>query len=79
MSENPTEPKPKKEAVDLRLPAGMRAQVQAQADKDNRSMNGQIVHYVQAGLQGIDNTTLAHAVMEIREAVVALEKRIAEK
>lgn len=79
MSENPNEPKATKDQVDLRLPAGLRAQVQEQAAKDHRSMNAQIVHYVEAGLQGIDNVSLAKAVMEIRAAMAALEKRLGDK
>lgn len=79
MSENPSERKASKDQVDLRLPRGMRTLVQKQADKDNRSMNAQIVHYVEAGLQGIDNVSLAKAVMDIREAMAALEKRLGDK
>ncbi|WP_323034252.1 Arc family DNA-binding protein [Pararhodobacter sp.] len=60
--ENPT----KKEKVDLRLPEGMRERLQECADRDGRSMNQQIVHYIEAGINGIDATTLAQAVLDIR-------------
>lgn len=76
MSETPKRETTAKDQVDLRLPAGLRAQVQKQAQLDNRSMNAQIVHYVETGLKGIDNATLAEAVLEIRTAMKALEERL---
>lgn len=77
MSTNPNETAdPKADKVDLRLPKGLRAVVQAQADRDDRSMNAQIVHYVKAGLEGIDNMTLAQAVLEIRTSLAAIEERL---
>lgn len=66
---NPT----KKDKVDLRLPEGMRERLQACADRDGRSMNQQIVHYVEAGMEGLDGRALAQAVMEIREMLARLE------
>ncbi|NYT44613.1 hypothetical protein H0A64_07205 [Alcaligenaceae bacterium] len=76
MSENPDKPENKHDQVDLRLPLGTKVLVQEQALRDNRSMNAQIVHYVLTGLGGIDNVTLAHAVLEMRETIKALEKRL---
>jgi predicted DNA-binding protein len=59
----------KKNKVDLRLPVGLRDRLQECADRDGRSMNAQIVHYIEAGINGIDASALAEAVLEIRAAL----------
>lgn len=69
----PVENPLKKEKVDLRLPEGMRERLQACADRDGRSMNQQIVHYVEAGLEGMDGKSLAKAVLEICQMLADLK------
>lgn len=44
----PTKPKPKTVRFVLRLPAELHAVMVKQAALDNRSLNGQIVHILQA-------------------------------
>lgn len=72
-------PAKKVDKVDLRLPDGLRDRVAAQADKDRRSTNSQIVHYIEMGLSGLDAISIAQAILRLDAAVAQIEQKPTEK
>lgn len=54
------------EKVDLRLPMGMRDKVRAKGEQEQRSLNGQVVYYVESGLRGYGPLDIAIELRAIR-------------
>jgi len=66
----------KEQKFNVRLPTGMRDRIDAAAAKDGRSMNSQIVYYLELGLEGIDIKSIAAAIFEMRESIRVIENKI---
>lgn len=72
-------PKLPPEKFDIRLPAGLRDRLAEQAKKEHRSSNAQVVHYIESGLSGADNTTIMAAIERIEAAISDLRKMLTDK
>jgi len=79
MSDSPDSTKPKEQKVDLRLPYGLRAALTTYAKKHGRSANQQIVKFIEDGMRGIDATTMAYALLEIRQELAQLKEIAQDK
>lgn len=79
MTDTPSKPGRTSPKFDLRLPDDMRARVADAAKREGRSMNSQLVSYVEAGLGGYSAKEMAESIREIKSAIVAMQKQLGEK
>ena len=63
----------------LRFPDGMRDRVAEAAAREGRSMNTQLIAYVEAGLDGYSTKEMAESIRDIKAAIIAMQKQLAEK
>lgn len=79
MSKIPSAPSRTSPKFDLRLPDDMRARVADAAKRNGRSMNAELVAYVEAGLGGFSAAETANSIQDIKKAILAIQKRLDEK
>jgi len=78
-SDTPSRPTRKSPKYDLRLPDDMRARVTEAANRNGRSMNEELIAYVEAGLSGLTARETALAIRNIEAVVMDIKKRLDEK
>ena len=57
----------------------MRERVAEAAAREGRSMNSQLIAYVEAGLGGYTSKETAESIREIKSAIIAIQKQMGEK
>ncbi|WP_237173010.1 Arc family DNA-binding protein [Paracandidimonas lactea] len=64
------------EKLDVRLPGDLRDRLKERAKRENRSSNAQAVHYIEAGLNGMDAEELARRIASMDAKLDELLRRL---
>lgn len=79
MTKDPKAATRESDKFNLRLPDGMRERVLQAAKKKGRSMNAELLSYVEAGLSGVETASLVKSIKNIESGIAEIKKRLDEK
>ncbi|TAL90937.1 MAG: Arc family DNA-binding protein [Candidimonas sp.] len=69
----------KSDKFNLRLPDGMRERVAQEARRKGRSMNSELVSYIEAGLKGVETASLVESIKNIESDIADIKELLSKR